>query len=103
MPPTPVTYGEEDGKLTASAAIGPLRPMQSLDPVSPEAARTEMPAAVESASSPSTARTPPAPMASASAGSQVPSEAEMTSGTRLPFCSGAVSERSTSEAWLRDS
>ena len=78
--------------------------MQAVEPSSPLEARTEMPAAAANASAPSVDRTPAeTPIDSSSAGSQVPSEAEMTAGVLVRFCSGAVSERSTSAARADDS
>ena len=58
VPPTPVTKGEEAGKLTASRSIGPVRPMQAVEPSSPLEASTEMPLAAAAASAPSAVRTP---------------------------------------------
>ena len=59
--------------------------MHALEPASPLEDRTEMPLAAASASAPSAERMPLVPIASSSSASHVPSDAEITSGTRLPF------------------
>ena len=56
VPPTPVAFGDEAGKLTwASASGGPCWPQLPVDPWSPEATSTVMPAAAAEVSAWSTA------------------------------------------------
>src|SRR5437879_4151558 len=69
VPPTPVTSGEDAGKLTDSRSTGPERVRHAVEPSSPLEARTEIPLAAAAARAPSTARTPAYPIDSTSAGS----------------------------------
>src|SRR5437763_9731141 len=54
VPPTPVTQGSDAGKSTAGPVL-PVNGSQSDDPLSPDAANTETPAAAASSNSASAA------------------------------------------------
>ena len=99
VPPTPVTHGEDAGKLTACWGLGrPWRSKQDDEPSSPLEASTEMPLAAASCSADSTVVMFLPPIACLASASQLPSDAEITSGLRPGFVSGTVSACSTSDA-----
>ena len=103
MPPTLVTQGDEAGKLTALTGNG--RPIRlcgfthAVDPASPDEDTIDTPLAAATSSVRLNASAPERPIEPfcMMPGSQMPSEAEITSGRFWGWRSGAVSARSTEE------
>src|ERR1700689_4454450 len=103
VPPTPVTQGEEAGKLTALSRNGaPIRLRgftQAVDPASPADETPVTPSAAATSSVRLNASAParPTDRVASRPGSQMPSEAEITSGRLFGRRSGAIRARSTTD------